>query len=712
MSNPAIFDIALALKRQAKLRLWLVSALVVAGFLLLPFIGKPSLAIFVMAATHLIYAALVYLVINRAKSDFSRWPVVVTAIADALMLTMWIILMGKIGVLMTPLYNFTTIGYGMRSGSRRLLQTSQVTSFLGLAVLPFADSYWHNNPIIWVSCLIAVIIIPWYAGGLTDRLHLAIEFAESESKAKTNLLARVSHELRTPLGGISNAAELIKRESTTERPRHLADTILALSSHLLADINDLLDQSKLSLGKLQLSSEPADLSQQMDLIRAAIESNAQKRGISFTAVLDPRIVDRVVVDARWLARLLINLLGNAVKFTEVGEVSLNISLMQKLDAEYIVRFTVKDTGVGIPREHQREIFDPFVQIMPTSSFSMGGAGLGLAISKQVVELMGGTLRVSSELGMGSTFWFDLRMPRTAQAPTEQAAAVEHGATPATDAKMVRQRKILVVDDNATNRYLLQELLRSDGYYVLAASNGDQALQILSSDNKFDLLLLDYNLGEMDGGQVLKTYRFGCINPVPAYFLTADATEVTALKLRDSGALGILTKPVSSQELRAAVDHACAVSNAAQGKLSVAGERPAVQQPSSRIVKPLRPVPVVYVDMEVIEKLKNIGTRSGFIVELLESANKDISKNTIKIVEALSAKEFKASRDASHALKGICLETGAIRLMNIAQAVMRAEDIYLLEQKSKLIADLRDASRNTIEALRDVIAETLDCASGF
>ena len=712
MSNPAIFDIALALKKQAKLRLWLVSALVTTGMLLIPFIGRPSPAIFMMAALHIIYASLVYVTINRAKSDFSKSPVVITAVTDAFMLTVWIILLGKFGALMTPLYNFATIGYGMRSGSRRLLQISQAASFLGLATLPFVAPYWHSNPIAWASCLIGVLIIPWYAGGLTDRLHLAIEFAESESKAKTNLLARVSHELRTPLGGISNAAELIKREASTKRPRHLADTILALSSHLLADINDLLDQSKLSLGKLQLSSEPADLSKEIDLVRAAIESNAQKKGISFSAVLDPQIVDRVVVDARWLARVLINLLGNAVKFTEVGEVSLNISLVQKSGAEYILRFTVKDTGVGIPRSSQREIFDPFVQVTPRSSFSMGGAGLGLAISKQIVELMGGTLRVSSEAGMGSIFWFDLRMPRAGLGPTAQAAPVGSDAVPFPDPKMVRQRKILVVDDNATNRYLLQELLRAEGYAVLAASNGDQALQLLAGDNKFDLLLLDYNLGEIDGGQVLKTYRFSCINPVPAYFLTADATEVTAFKLKNSGALGVLTKPVTSQELRAAVDHACASSNSAQRKIEVADGAAAIQQPSSRVVRPLRPIPVVYVDMDVIERLKNIGTRNGFIVELLESANKDITKNTMKIVDALSAKDFKASRDASHALKGICLETGAIRLMNIAQAVMRAEDAYLLEQKGKLIADLRDASRNTIETLRDVIAETLDRASGF
>ncbi len=710
MQKPLIFDFASALEGQARLRLWLVFVLVTSGLGIVYYLNKAPRYAITMGLVHFAYAGIFYIVGYRLRHRLPRWTLYLTAVLDALMLTGWAVVVGRLGQLLVPLYIFSSIGYGMRTGSKRIMHVSQAVSVLGLVVAPLFAPYWRENMTFWLSSLLSIVLIPGYVGILMDKLNLAITYAESENQAKSDLLARVSHELRTPLGGISNAAELLQVEAIADRPRQLAATILSLSAHLLADINDLLDQSKLSLRKLHLTTEPIDLSQQVEVVRASVEANARKKGLDFISVIDPRIVDCVVGDTRWLARVLINLLGNAVKFTDFGSVSLNISLLHDSPTDYLIRFSVKDTGIGIPKELQEKIFDPFVQLSTGTSSQNEGAGLGLAISKQVVELMGGALRVSGDVAMGSTFWFDLRMSRAKTKKVEQtdleAATVTQGGGNAD-----RQR-LLIVDDNETNCYLLQELLQKEGHSVVTASSGEDALQILSNGEHFDLLLLDYNLGEMDGSVVLQTYRFGRRHPAPAYFLTADATGLTAEKLKNTGALGVLTKPVRAQELRQAIEFACGTTVPGQDRPSPRPGFAEKMQTSSSEPTHLRPVPIVFIDMAVINRLKQIGTRRAFFKELLERADADIAQCTAHILETLSEENLRGVRDAAHALKGVSMETGAMRLMNMALGLMRADDSYLIEQKLQISSDLLEASKKTREALQNIIAESMQQAAGF
>ncbi len=710
MEKPVIFDFPSALRSQAVVRLSLASVSIAAWLVTTHLLGLERLAVLVLGGVHLGYAAAMLLVARLPRERLRPWMGYLTATLDPLVLTGWAVVMGRAAVLIAPLYVFSAIGYGLRTGNKRMMLISQGVSLLALAGLPFVAVFWREHLLIWASCVISIVAIPGYVGVLMDQLHQAIRFAEYESRAKSDLLARTSHELRTPLGGISNAAELLLHESEPERRRTLASTVLTLSGHLLADINDLLDQSKLSLGRVEMAATPLSLRQQLDVVRAAVESNASARGVAFLSVIDPRLSDHVVGDAHWLSRVLINLCGNAVKFTEFGSITLNVTLLQEQAEWYLIRFSVKDTGVGIPKPQQERIFDPFVQLLGARRpQGAGGVGLGLAISKQAVELMGGSLRVHSEIGMGSTFWFDLRMPR-AIVPVDPRDDPE-SVLPAVQTQP--QRRLLVVDDNETNRYLLQELLRREGHHVTTAASGEQALEILGEARAFDLLLLDYNLGGMDGSMLLQTYRFGTRKPAPAYFLTADATLVTTSKLRDTGALGVLTKPVRLRELRHAIEAAC--SGAGQAARPAGDEeavRTAAAAASSASPVQLRPVPVVFVDMAVIDRLKQIGTRQLFLKELLERAVADIEASTLRILDALGESDLKSARDAGHALKGVCMETGAMRLMNMALGLMRTEDAYLLDNRVRIAADLRDTSARTREALRGIVAESMEQAAGF
>ncbi len=714
MQRPVIFDRVAALRGQVIVRLVFGGAIILLGLSAFHFTHTMPRYAVAVGIAHMVYAGAIYVVGLRRKFRFPDWLLHVCAVADAAVLTGWTLVLGPYAQLVVPFYVFSAIGYGMRTGSKGIMHSSQVASLVGLAMGPLVP-YWRDHISFWLSCMISIVIIPGYVGILMDKLYLALRYAESESMAKSELLARASHELRTPLGGISNAAELLRNEIPNQRQKRLAETILSLSSHLLSDINALLDQSRLSVGKLTLSVDTVDLEQQLEVVRASVEMKAQKKGLAFSATLDPRITDAVLGDQHWLVRVLINLLGNAVKFTDFGSVALQISMLQQHDDAYTIRFSVRDTGMGIAKEFQQRIFDPFVQVPGQSNAHSEGAGLGLAISKQAVELMGGDLRLISEIGMGSTFWFDLRMQRTRKArPEERAASLDDELL----AEDVDRRRILVVDDNQTNRYLLEELLQREGHSVVTAASGEQALDILSGPDRFDLLLLDYNLGAMDGSVLLQTYRFGRRDAAPAYFLTADATAVTGEKLRNTGALGVLTKPVRLRELRAAIRAACEGESESDALLAQGqGEAPTVgagapAAASGSAGAHLRPVPVVFVDLAVIDRLRQIGTRQVFIKELLDRASEDIEANTERILEALAGGDVRAARDAGHALKGVCMETGAMRLMNMALGVMRTEDAYLLENRGRIAAELRETSMRTREALRGIVAETMQQAAGF
>jgi two-component system sensor histidine kinase RpfC len=302
--------------------------------------------------------------------------------------------------------------------------------------------------------------------------------------------------------------------------------------------------------------------------------------------------------------------------------------------------------------------------------------------------MGGTLAVRSEVGKGSTFWFDLRLTRIA-APKPAAVPVERaGAATA--------RNILIVDDNETNLYLLRELLEQQGHRVITANSGRTALEILGSETPLDLLLLDYNLGDIDGAAVLQTYRFGRIRPAPAYFLTADASLLTVDRLKATGAVGVLTKPVRAEELGSAIR---AIGDGAKPLAAPArspGEKPA------EATKP-QPVPTVYLDSSVVDNLRKIGSRPAFVGELLGRAGVDIASNCTRITEALAARDIMAVREAAHALKGVCLEIGAMRLMNLALGIMRADDHWLLTSSRRLIGEISDTGEKTRAALREAVA---------
>ncbi len=683
------------LLEQAKLRIYIaIPVVLIETFLYLKSPENVAVRLMVLTAAYCVYVVAMQWLARYQGSMPARFILVATAVIDPLALSAWMVVTNEFGSLIVGFYLFTILGFGFRTG-RPLMHLCQLTSIAGFMLVFLSVPYWQLHPTLFVAMMLPLIAVPMYAGKLILTLRESREHAERESKAKSELLAKVSHELRTPLTGIISATELLAAEaaantSVTQR----TDTILSLSNELLREINDLLDEAKFGARAATLDREPVDLGDQLDLLYEALAATATKKGIGFTITLDPEITDRVASDAHHLGRVLMNLGGNAVKFTDSGAVRIDAKLLIATESHYSVRFEVCDTGIGIPESFRAEIFEPFAQVNQGASRRYGGTGLGLAISRQVVELMGGNLEFESEPGQGSRFWFDVEFARVAIADAE--FVLESGPP---EVSQITAKRILVVEDNETNLMLLRELLQIDGHDVTTCSTGMAALDMLV-ETEFDLLLLDYNLGDMDGVRLLQTYHFGRTNPSPALFLTADTTQATAARLREfAGSAGLLYKPVSVAKLRKAISR---LDETIEIEISPTSQF----LPVESLRRPSRPalaaVAVSPLDREVIDELKSVSSRPQFFPTLLKEAEQDILRSGHQIIEAISNDHYASVRDAAHALKGVSANVGALRLFALASKLMLAPRDEFERERNRWASDLDESIRDTVAALREEV----------
>lgn len=678
------------LKAQATLRILVAVPVIIVETIL--YLGSPASVaarLVVLSILYCVYILALRVLVHFPQIVSSRALLVATAVLDPLALTAWLVVTGEYGGLIVGFYLFTILGFGFRTG-RPLMYLCQLTAVAGFLLVCLGVPYWQEHLTTFLALLIPLLVVPMYAGMLIKSLRESRELAERESKAKSELLAKVSHELRTPLAGIISATELMAGEATQEVVRRRADTILSLSGKLLREINDLLDEAKLDAGATRLELAPVDIKAQVDLVHAALAEIAVKKGIDFQIRVDPAIVDRVQTDAHHLGRVLLNLSGNAVKFTDQGHVRLTVDLVRMEESRYVLRFGVSDTGIGIPDAFKDRMFQPFSQGQGTHQ-KYGGTGLGLVIARQIVELMGGVLRFESEIGRGSLFWFEVSMGRCLAIAGVDATDALH------DGSISTPKRILVAEDNETNLILLRELLEIDGHVVTTCSSGTEALEILA-ERDFDLILLDYNLGDMDGVRVLQTWHFGHARTTPALFLTADTTQQTAQRISEcTNGSSVLYKPVTLLKLRKALSaiEACAPGVAEKAEISQE-----IMYSAARQAKPaLTSVAVTALDAEIIAELKTVSHRAEFFPSLLREAEHDMVRCVRHILEALEKRQHGAVRDAAHALKGVSGSVGAVRVYALASSLMATPGDDLDRSAERWAADVSEALRITIAALR-------------
>jgi PAS domain S-box-containing protein len=375
-------------------------------------------------------------------------------------------------------------------------------------------------------------------------LRRAKEAAEAATRAKSEFLANMSHELRTPLNGVLGYAQLLQRDRTLNAAQQEAlEAISKCGSQLLDLINDVLDLSKIEAGRLEIEEAPTDLTNLITDLKYVVAEAANRKGLRLIMSIGSNVPGSVVLDARHLRQVLLNLLGNAIKFTEAGEVQLVLSRVD----EKRLGFEVKDTGIGIEPGALTEIFGAFAQTK--TGAAAGGTGLGLAICHHLVTKMGGELKVESVVGAGSRFWFTLPLVQGRQAPHPEHQEFV-SAMPPLDARLAPGWRLtaLVVDDSTANRRILASLLESAGVRVITASGGLEAIE-LARAHRPEVVFMDLKMADLDG---LEATRRLAQDPataaIPVIAVTASALGDIRQTARDAGCIDYLPKPIRAQSL--------------------------------------------------------------------------------------------------------------------------------------------------------------------
>ena len=391
-------------------------------------------------------------------------------------------------------------------------------------------------PVLSSFALLLGALVVYARTSLEDALANTLAETDVAIKAKSEFLATMSHEIRTPMNGVIGMTSLLMDTDLNSEQKDYVQTIRVSGDSLLTIINDILDFSKIEADRIELEEHPFDLRSTLEEALDLIATKASAKNLELAYRISEDVPQAVIGDVTRLRQIVVNLLSNSVKFTETGEIFLNVETRRTRDRRHELQFTVRDTGIGIPPERLGRLFQSFSQVDSSTTRKYGGTGLGLAISKRLTELMGGTMWVESEVGKGSAFHFTLVVRSSASLVTKSLRGVQ---------QEIAGRRLLIVDDNETNRKVLLAQAKNWGLQARAASSGAQALALLDEGTTFDLGVLDMQMPDMDGLELAKALR---ARPdtfdLPLAMLSSVGQRIETQGLFSAS----LTKPIKQQQL--------------------------------------------------------------------------------------------------------------------------------------------------------------------
>lgn len=497
--------------------------------------------------------------------------------------------------------------------------------------------------------------------------------------AKSQFLANVSHEIRTPMNGIIGMARLLQETPLGREQREYAEIIMSSARALLRIIDDILDSAKIEAGEFGLDAVDFDLRKVVDDVVRLLEPEADEKRLTLSATVDPLVAPLVRGDPGRVRQALVNLVGNAVKFTEKGAVTILVEAVEDKAEGHVVRFEVRDTGIGIAPDALKRLFRPFSQADSSTTRRFGGTGLGLAISRRLVELMGGTMEVTSEVGVGSTFSFTVTFEQAD--PGRPAAAAPATAFPA--AASARRGRILVAEDNVVNQKVTVRMLERLGFAADVAESGEEALASVRR-HRYDAILMDGQMPGMDGFEATAHIRGfeGPVRHTPIVALTASAMRGDRERCLAAGMDDYIPKPFTPEQLESVLARWVPIAAGPAG----AAAAPPPARPSSDPV-----------DWDMVADLVAM-TPPAFVSDLMALFFKDAATALTDLRLAWREDDLSAWRRVAHKLRGSCATLGARSMMEICSRMEEVDEPTFLGTGETMLESLESEFRTARDLL--------------
>lgn len=622
--------------------------------------GGPALYLtwlFLLGELAISFVLLASILLHPAPSHARRW---IGMLADYTALAAVMYLEGETATPLYAVYLWVTIGNGLRYGPRYLKFATALASASFLLVIR-TTPYWLDNLYLSWGLLGGLVAVPLYFNSLLKALTRAMEDARRANEAKSRFLANMSHEFRTPLNGLAGTCDLMATTRLDAEQRQYVSAIQASSRSLLALVEDVLDISAIEAGKIRLHQEPFSVTELVEGVGLILQPLARVKSLVYEVVLPPGLPPRVTGDASHLRQVLLNLLGNAIKFTDEGFVRLVVETRPGSGSILRVRFRIIDSGIGIAESARERLFQAFEQADATLSRRHGGTGLGTTIAKSLAEAMGGTIGFQSTERRGSEFWVELPFQLVADTV---AVGPEADNVIAFSDPFLRHRarvepmRIIIADDHAANRMVLQGLLQKAGHKVTAVHDGEALLDALEGGD-FDVAIADLHMPRLSGVDMLRQLRAmqaGSPVKTPVMILSADVTPQSIEACERAGARAFLPKPVVAVRL---LD---ALADIASGRRVDTASPPRERRAAGG-------TPMIH-DPGMLEELRSLGMGGRFEADFIGQCFADAGKCLDAARKHARAGEWTVVKDHVHALKGVAGNLGLVLLAGTAEELMR------------------------------------------